>query len=83
MDGWVGGWMDGWESRVKDCLQQSKKYLGRASFAALVVLTSYFTEGSCVISGTGHNRVTRKVRKADQNKVFHRQFINSNVKKIS
>ena len=28
MDGWVGGWMDGWvggsQSRVKDCLQQSK-----------------------------------------------------------
>ena len=28
MDGWVGGcvdgWMDGGESRVKDCLQQSK-----------------------------------------------------------
>ena len=21
---WVGGWMDGRESRVKDCLQQSK-----------------------------------------------------------
>ena len=29
LDGWKGGrmegWMDGWESRVKDCLQQSKK----------------------------------------------------------
>jgi hypothetical protein len=24
MDGWLGGWMDGRESRVKDCLQQSK-----------------------------------------------------------
>jgi hypothetical protein len=24
MDGWVGGWVDGRESRVKDCLQQSK-----------------------------------------------------------
>jgi hypothetical protein len=28
MGGWMGGWMDGWmdgrESRVKDCLQQSK-----------------------------------------------------------
>jgi hypothetical protein len=24
MDGWMGGWMDGRESRVKDCLQQSK-----------------------------------------------------------
>ena len=24
MDGWVGGWMDGCKSRVKDCLQQSK-----------------------------------------------------------
>ena len=24
MDGWKGGWMDGGESRVKDCLQQSK-----------------------------------------------------------
>ena len=23
MDGWVGGWMDGSQSRVKDCLQQS------------------------------------------------------------
>ena len=23
-DGWMGGWMDGGESRVKDCLQQSK-----------------------------------------------------------
>jgi hypothetical protein len=22
--GWVGGWMDGRESRVRDCLQQSK-----------------------------------------------------------
>jgi hypothetical protein len=22
--GWMGGWMDGRESRVKDCLQQSK-----------------------------------------------------------
>ena len=21
---WMGGWMGGWESRVKDCLQQSK-----------------------------------------------------------
>ena len=34
MDGWVGGWVDGWvdgwmdggESRVKDCLQQSKTH---------------------------------------------------------
>ena len=25
VDGWMGGWMDGSESRVKDCLQQSKK----------------------------------------------------------
>ena len=29
MDGWMGGWVDGWmggsKSRVKDCLQQSKK----------------------------------------------------------
>jgi hypothetical protein len=24
MGGWVDGWMDGRESRVKDCLQQSK-----------------------------------------------------------
>ena len=24
MDGWMDGWMDGGESRVKDCLQQSK-----------------------------------------------------------
>jgi hypothetical protein len=24
MDGWMGGWMNGRESRVKDCLQQSK-----------------------------------------------------------
>jgi hypothetical protein len=28
LDGWMDGWMDGWvdgrESRVKDCLQQSK-----------------------------------------------------------
>ena len=24
MDGWMGGWVDGRESRVKDCLQQSK-----------------------------------------------------------
>ena len=24
MDGWVGGWMGGRESQVKDCLQQSK-----------------------------------------------------------
>ena len=28
LDGWKDGWMDGWkdgrESRVKDCLQQSK-----------------------------------------------------------
>jgi hypothetical protein len=23
--GWMGGWMGGRESRVKDCLQQSKK----------------------------------------------------------
>jgi hypothetical protein len=22
--GWVGGWMDGSKSRLKDCLQQSK-----------------------------------------------------------
>ena len=28
MDGWVGGWMDGGESRVKDCLQQSKIKFG-------------------------------------------------------
>jgi hypothetical protein len=35
MDGWTDGWMDGWmdvwvdgrESRVKDCLQQSKTRL--------------------------------------------------------
>ena len=27
VDGWVGGWMDGGESRVKDCLQQSKMNL--------------------------------------------------------
>jgi hypothetical protein len=25
MDGLVGGWMEGRESRVKDCLQQSKR----------------------------------------------------------
>ena len=25
MGGWVDGWMDGSQSRVKDCLQQSKK----------------------------------------------------------
>jgi hypothetical protein len=24
VDGWMGGWMGGRESRVKDCLQQSK-----------------------------------------------------------
>ena len=24
MDGWVDGWMGGCQSRVKDCLQQSK-----------------------------------------------------------
>ena len=24
MDGWVDGWVEGRESRVKDCLQQSK-----------------------------------------------------------
>ena len=24
MDGWMDGWMEGRESRVKDCLQQSK-----------------------------------------------------------
>ena len=23
--GWMGGWMDGSQSRVKDCLQQSKR----------------------------------------------------------
>ena len=28
MDGWVGGWMGGGESRVKDYLQQSKIVLG-------------------------------------------------------
>jgi hypothetical protein len=26
VDGWVGGWMGGRESGVKDCLQQSKIY---------------------------------------------------------
>ena len=30
MEGWVGGWVEGrkegWESRVKDCLQQSKTH---------------------------------------------------------
>jgi hypothetical protein len=25
LDGWMGGWVGGRESRVKDCLQQSKK----------------------------------------------------------
>ena len=25
MDGWMGGWMDGSQSRVKDCLQQSTR----------------------------------------------------------
>ena len=24
VDGWMDGWMDGSQSRVKDCLQQSK-----------------------------------------------------------
>ena len=24
MAGWMDGWVGGWESRVKDCLQQSK-----------------------------------------------------------
>jgi hypothetical protein len=24
LDGWMDGWVDGRESRVKDCLQQSK-----------------------------------------------------------
>jgi hypothetical protein len=24
MDGWMGGWVGGRESRVKDCLQESK-----------------------------------------------------------
>ena len=27
MDAWMGGWKDGWKSRVKDCLQQSKKFI--------------------------------------------------------
>ena len=27
MEGRMGGWMDGWFSRVKDCLQQSKRDL--------------------------------------------------------
>ena len=26
LDGWVGGWMGGGESQVKDCLQQSKMF---------------------------------------------------------
>ena len=26
LDGyWMGGWVDGWESLFKDCLQQTKK----------------------------------------------------------
>ena len=25
MDGWVDGWMEGSQSQVKDCLQQSKR----------------------------------------------------------
>ena len=28
VDGWVGVWMDGRKSRFKDCLQQSKNFLG-------------------------------------------------------
>jgi hypothetical protein len=37
MDGWVGGWMDGWESRVKDCLQQSKimTYINQDTFTKM------------------------------------------------
>jgi hypothetical protein len=29
LDGWVDGWVDGRESRVKDCLQQSKNRIFR------------------------------------------------------
>ncbi len=43
MGGWVDGWMDGWvdgrESRVKDCLQQSK---------IIVVVSSFFGVLVCV-----------------------------------
>jgi hypothetical protein len=36
MDGWMGGWVGGRESRVKDCLQQSKiKYFNWQPFKEL------------------------------------------------
>ena len=57
MDGWVDGWMDGWmggsQSRVKDCLQQSKmthhsflcKKLGSFSyFNFFSICFSYFAQ---------------------------------------
>ena len=27
VDGWVDGWMEGKQSQVKDCLQQSKRHI--------------------------------------------------------
>jgi helix-turn-helix protein len=35
LDGWVDGWVDGRESRVKDCLQQSKT---RVPLRSIIVL---------------------------------------------
>jgi hypothetical protein len=41
MGGWVDGWMDGRESGVKDCLQQSKiKYLFKVNIVLKGVVDS-------------------------------------------
>ena len=48
MDGWVDGWMEGGESRVKDCLQQSKnktKMVQSLKIKFLIISKLNFNEG--------------------------------------
>ena len=45
---WMGGWMDGGESRVKDCLQQSKnktKMVRSLKIKFLIISKLNFYEG--------------------------------------
>ena len=52
-DGWIDGWMDGCESHLKDCSQQSKK--GKCGQLLAILANSYKDQKVSVVENNNKN----------------------------